>query len=238
MTSLELRKRPATGRPTPQKNVACTSISNAFKLFSFFAESNEISCYVHSVSSMKKSGSTTYFNCSLQTESEEVNSVCFRSERKESLLALSKQKSSVQLTKFSISKKFGREDVIIDKCTIISPTAVTFQHLDLDETIQIKSLKQVRADQLVCIKVTVVELLPTKTTVLHKSSVRKQEGYLADPTGYIKVILWGIHADNIKKGATYLFNKLKVKLFQNEMYLNIQRRQMIMVLLHFVKTGS
>ena len=99
-------------------------------------------------------------------------------------------------------------------------------------------MKQVRADQLVCIKVTVVELLPTKTTVLHKSSVRKQEGYLADPTGYIKVILWGIHADNIKKGANYLFNKLKVKLFQNEMYLNIQRRQMIMVLLHFVKTGS
>ena len=55
--------------------------------------------------------------------------------------------------------------------------------------------------------------------------MRKQEGYIADPTGYIKIILWGNHADSIDQNSTYTFNKLRVKVSQNQIYVNTPKQE-------------
>jgi ssDNA-binding replication factor A large subunit len=141
------------------------------------------------------------------------------------LLALSKQKSPVKIEKFSVSKKYGREDIVINKRTIITPTVVSFDHVDLEETMEIKALKNVRPDQLVSVRGTIVELSGTKTVLLQGNNVKKQEAFLADPTGYVKVILWGSHTDNVEKDLTYNFNKLRVKMYQNQMYLNTPKQE-------------
>ena len=65
-----------------------------------------------------------------------------------------------------------------------------FAYVSQDNQMKINSLRQVAPEQLVCIKGTIVQLSSSKTVVLQSSPVKKQEGYIADPTGYIKVILW------------------------------------------------
>ena len=102
--------------------------------------------------------------------------------------ALSKQKSPVKIKKFSISNKFGRDDVVINKHTSITPTTTTFEYKSQDNKMTIDSLRQVAPEQLVCIKGKIQELSSTKTVVLQASHVKKQEGYIVDPTGYMKII--------------------------------------------------
>ena len=190
-----------------------------------FLESSEINCYVHCVTPIKKSGSSTYFNCSLQTESSVIKSVCFSPEKRETLDTLAKQKSPVKIKKFSINKRYGRDDVVISKHTTITPSTITFDYVSQDDMITINSLRQVAPEQLVCIKGNIVQLSSTKTVVLQSVNVKKQEGYIADPTGYMKVIFWGRHADSIDEGSTYTFNKLRVKVSQNQMYLNTPKQE-------------
>lgn len=149
-----------------------------------------------------------------------IKGVCFSPEKKETLDALSKQRSPVKIKKFSINQRYGRNDVVINKFTTITPTTTTFEYQSQDDMITINSLRQVAPEQLVCIKGNIVQLSATKTVVLQSSHVRKQEGYIADPTGYIKIIFWGSHADATEQGSTYMFNKLRVKVSQNQLYLN------------------
>ena len=195
-------------------------------LFCFiFIESSEINCYVHSVSPIKKTGSCTYFNCTLQTDSTVIRSVCFSPEKKGTLDALSEQKSPVKIKKFSISNRYGRDDVVINNNTTTTPSTATFDYVSQDDVITINSLRQVVPEQLVCIKGNIVQLTSTKTVVLQTSHVKKQEGYIADPTGYMKIILWGSHTDAVEEGLTYVFNKLRVKVSQNQMYLNTPKQE-------------
>ena len=91
----------------------------------------------------------------------------------------------------------------------------------------ITSLTQVAPEQLVPIKgyLHVAYLTPTKTAVIQGSPVKKQEGYISDPSGFIKVILWGNHTDTVTAQSTYFFNKLRVKVSQNQRHLNTPRQE-------------
>lgn len=54
----------------------------------------DIICYVHSTSPIKKSGTIKYFNCNLQTSATDVQrAVCFAPEREVTFDALQTQKS-------------------------------------------------------------------------------------------------------------------------------------------------
>eukprot|EP00794_Sanderia_malayensis_P004491 gene4491-5086_t len=66
----------------------------------------------------------------------------------------------------------------------------------------------------------VAQLGGVKKLNLAGSAVKKQEAVLVDPTGYMKVILWGNHVDSVREGAAYVFDKLCVKISRGERYLN------------------
>lgn len=113
---------------------------------------------------------------------------------------LSKQKSLVKIGKYQTSDKYGREDVLVNKDTTITPTMVNFVYQDQEEVISIASLNHVASEQLITIKGYLAHLGCTKKISINGSEVKKQEGYIADPSGFIKVIFWGGHADNQQEG--------------------------------------
>ena len=55
--------------------------------------------------------------------------------------------------------------------------------------------------------------------------MKKQEAFINDPSGYVKLVLWGNHTDSLNEGATYLFNKVRVKVMNEEKYLNTPKNE-------------
>ena len=60
-------------------------------------------------------------------------------------------------------------------------------------------------------------------------TLRKQEAHLADPTGVIKCTFWEDFTNRVEQGKTYTFNKLHLKMMNNERYLNSPKSQPCMI---------
>jgi hypothetical protein len=74
----------------------------------------------------------------------------------------------------------------------------------MDKNITIAFLSQVAADQLVCVKGTVMDLSEVMNVVFDKNAVKKQ-CYIVDPSGFIKLIIWQSHVNTGKReGRTTL----------------------------------
>lgn len=194
--------------------------SSPVKKPNFTGSQEPIECYIHCVSPMRISGTTTYFNYDIQTNADVRKGVCFATEKKEAIDTISKQHSPVKISKYTLSKKYGRDDVVINKKTIITPIPPTFAYKDIENITSISALAQVAPDQLVAIKGYLSQISNTKTIVLRGNPVKKQEGYIVDPTGNIKIVLWGTHTDTIAECSTYYFDKVRVKVSNQERYLN------------------
>jgi hypothetical protein len=174
---------------------------------------------------VKKSNGTSYINCDIQRESSVVRAVCFATEKHQSLEAMAVQKSPVKIRNYSISRKYGREDIVIGKKTSIVPAEATFDYLSMDKNITIASLSQVAADQLVRVKGTVKDLSAVKNVIFDKNPVKKQQCYIVDPSGFIKLIIWRSHVDTVEEGETYNFEKVRVKVTKNEKYVNTPKSE-------------
>ena len=74
------------------------------------------------------------------------------------------------------------------------------------------------------IKGKIAHLSATKTIVIQDFPVKKQEGYIVDPSGYIKIIFWGEHVDSVTPQSTYFFSNLRMKVSQNQRYLNTPKQ--------------
>ena len=111
-------------------------------------------------------------------------------------------------------------DMVITKQTTFTPSAHSFDYKSLDNNIQIATLSQVTSNQLVPIKEYVTNMSATKTVVLQESQVKKQECYIVDPTGSIKLVLWGSHTNTLEEHSTYFFNRVRVKVTKDQRYLN------------------
>ena len=44
--------------------------------------------------------------------------------------------------------------------------------------------------------------------------------FVCNPSGFMKVILWGEHTDTVEENKTYVFNKVRVCVTSNERYLS------------------
>ena len=80
----------------------------------------------------------------------------------------------------------------------------------MGENISVSTLSQVAGEQLVCVKGEVRQLSATKTVVFDKASVKKQH-FIVDPSGSIKLVLYGKHTDTVEEGKVYQFKKVRVK---------------------------
>ena len=64
---------------------------------------------------------------------------------------------------------------------------------------------------------------PTMTALLDSRQAKKQEAFIDNPSGYIKLVLWRGHADSVSEGSTQLFDKVTVKLTHQEKYLDTRK---------------
>ena len=139
----------------------------------------------------------------------------------------------MNINKFKISDKYGREDIVIDKKTTIEPTQAPFEYRSQEDDLSISSLAHIAPEQLIAIKGYLAHLTGIKRVIIQGSEVPKQEGYITDPSGHIKIILWGRHA--LQEGYTYFFNKVRIKVNQGQKYLNTPTKKMsvpLILLLH------
>ena len=71
----------------------------------------------------------------------------FCSGKKDTLEAIQNQKSPVKLKKYSLSTKYGRQDVVINKHKTIAPTTADFKYEGQEDVTSIQSLANVAPDQ-------------------------------------------------------------------------------------------
>ena len=81
-----------------------------------------------------------------------VKGVCFALEKKETLDVMATQRSPVKIANFGISNKYGRDDIVINRKTTLTPTTADFQYQAQDDVMSIASLTHVAPEQLVAIK--------------------------------------------------------------------------------------
>ena len=84
----------------------------------------------------------------------------------------------------------------------------------------VSSLARVTAGQLVTIKGKVVHVSGCKKLTVQSGTLDKQECYVVDPSGNIKIILWGKYANDVQEGKTYQFIKFRLKKYGQDVYLN------------------
>lgn len=58
-------------------------------------------------------------------------------EKKERLETIAMQKSPVKIRKFNVSRKYGTDDVVIGKNTVITPTTVNFDYQSIETKITV-----------------------------------------------------------------------------------------------------
>ena len=138
---------------------------------------------------------------------------------------LTKQHSPVKIQQLSISNKYQREDIVINKNTLITPTTVKFEYNQESNISSIASISQVAPGQLLLVKGHLQHLSANKTVVLQSHPVQMQEAFIKDPSGYIKLVLSGNHTDTLKERSTHLFNKVTVKVINEEKYLNTTKNE-------------
>lgn len=91
--------------------------------------------------------------------------LCCRKNANHGYLSLTALPSKLQ--RYTISNKFHRDDIVINKNTSITPTTVNFQYKGQDDNLSsIEALPQVAAGQLVLVMGHLEHLSVTKTIIL------------------------------------------------------------------------
>ena len=90
----------------------------------------------------------------------------------------------------------------------------------------ISCLEKVASEQLVSLKAHVVEILTVKQVhTQRQENLKKQELIVADPTSWIKLVLWQEYVDSLEEDKTYILDSLRLKKFNNNRYLNTAKAE-------------
>ena len=167
-----------------------------------------------------------YFNYSLQKEDDTVRGVYFSPQKYAELKTLEKTKiSPVKLQNYTVS---ATNDIIIDQKSRLSPMYhIPFAMSDVitaNCVISISALINVMQEQIVTVKAQVTHVSSVKVMITQNHGpLRKQEVMLRDPSGTIKLVLQEQYVDLLVPSQTYNLENLKVKVYNDQRYLNTPR---------------
>ena len=72
---------------------------------------------------------------------------------------------------------------------------------------------------------TIHSLLKLPAILIQDFPVKNQAGYIVDPSGYIKLFSGvSMHVDSVTPQSTYFFSNLRMKVSQNQRYLNTPKQ--------------
>jgi len=182
------------------------------------------------VSPVKNStnGSRKYFNLTLQGKSKANRAVCFSPERRQLFDTAAKTKSAISLK--GCSKSRTSSDIIISKGTKIDvlaqeeiPSTFASFNEDLSNNrsfFTLTELINLAPDQLITVKGEVCLLECAKVININGNPLKKQEIAIRDPTGCMKVILYGNDVDTVTLNHTYEFANFRLKPSKTCCFLN------------------
>ena len=101
----------------------------------------------------------------------------------------------------------------------------SFSYINQEQVLSIASPTNIAADQLINIKRHLANLDSIKKIIINGAEVKKQEGYINDPSRYIKIVLWGLYADSLQEGQTCNFNKIRIRANYGQKYLNTPKKK-------------
>ena len=144
------------------------------------------------VSPVKKGN---YFDMRLVSKMDTKKAVCFAVDRHEEFCAYKAQKSPVKINFFSVNKKFGNDDILLNSKSSIHIVAkvdsfVPDEHNE-ETILSISQLQKVSMGQIVMIKATIKSSSGVKKVSVGESSIDKKDLTVVDPAGSIRVVVWG-----------------------------------------------
>ena len=122
----------------------------------------------------------------------------------------------MKIKTFSLNKKIGNDDILLNSKLSINIVAKVYSFVSdeySEETIlSISHLQKVFTDQIVTIKATIKSLSGVKKVSVGESSIDKKDLTVVDPTGSIKVGLWGDYCEKeVVKDNTYIFKRFRYR---------------------------
>lgn len=183
----------------------------------------EIQGFIHNISPIKKSKTTSYFDMDIQTKTEVVRGVCFASGKHSDFQTMSKNKSPDKLNNFTIKNNWGTPNILMNSSVQLEEAKyIDFKPRSMEATQTITTLSSANSGQLVTLKAKVVQLSAPKKIKTKNGFLTKAEAFLIDPHGSIKVVLWENFATQLQEATTYVFTNLRVQKdsFTHQVYLS------------------
>ena len=135
------------------------------------------------------------------------------------------KKLPVKIKNFRVSDKYGIK-VLVDETVKIEDLVEPGEFMPIadedQEPVSIATLSKITLGQIVTIKAKVADIAGVKIQIVNdKSEVNKQQTIIHDPSGSIKLTLWGKYTDKLEIGQTYLIKKVRVRKDKfEEIYVN------------------
>ena len=122
----------------------------------------------------------------------------------------------MKIKTFSLNKKIGNDDILQNSKLSINIVAKVYSFVSdeySEETIlSISHLQKVFTDQIATIKATIKSLSGVKKVSVGESSIDKKDLTVVDPTGSIRVVLWGDYCEKeVVKDNTYIFKRFRYR---------------------------
>lgn len=181
------------------------------------SDATSINCYLHNISPVKTASTSKrkYFNCDVQCSDKSVRAVCYSPEKKGELDALAATRSPVKLKNYKRPNNQNDDFVItkftkitpLDKKEIDFPFSEELKNIESGKPLNISSIQKLAAEQLICIKGKVVSLSSAKILPTRYGPLRKQDVFLADPTAYIKIVLWRDYVDTLELNKLNIYSE-------------------------------
>ena len=122
----------------------------------------------------------------------------------------------MKIKTFSVNKKIGNDDILLNSKLSINIVAkvdsfVSDEHSE-ETILSISHLQKVFTDQIVTIKATIKSLSGVKKVSVGESFIDKKDLTVVDPTGSIRVVLWGDYCEKeVVKDNTYIFQRFRYR---------------------------
>ncbi|CAB3979082.1 Hypothetical predicted protein [Paramuricea clavata] len=179
---------------------------------------DEIVGFLHNLSPLKHSDKTKYFDVQVQTKNGIVRGICFAHQKRGEFETFSNTKSPVKMKNVSQKDEGHHRTILMNSRTQLEETNVDFDFVEIPPIENISSLSAINENQLVTLKAKVVQLSGEKIITTRSGPKKKREGFLVDPFGSIRIVIWESFCEDVEDGETYNFKNIRVKNDSSEVY--------------------
>lgn len=194
---------------------------------------------MHNLTDLKSSANNNiYFNLDLQTEHSSIHAVCYSPDKHKEFKSRAEKSSPIKISNFQRKRnKYSSEnevhinkrsklcdpqenEITIDvkqQQSLFDDSAFTSVQKLLHETRQTKVNVQGR-----------VTFRGTSETVITKQkTLKKQEAFVTDETGSIRLVLWENDINKIKSNQVYQLLKVRVRFYNDAPYITLNMQSIV-----------